>query len=228
MNELVILGFPAFMLGAAHALEPGHGKTFILGTLVTTRRPWTAPLFLATATAFGHMVGVLLFATLSFWLAHDVFEQYARIWLEVGIGALAISIGALQMKRALRGVTTHPSECACCKVGAYRPDKENELQQLGGIGLLIGLIPCPSALALAFSTAGLESLTQTLLVAVVFGIGVASTLLVVGLAVTLFSSRIRDGKFFGRFTRLGGFVGPISTIVLGVAVVIHAIRHSHV
>jgi cytochrome c biogenesis protein CcdA len=66
------------------------------------------------------MLGVLLFATLSFYLAHDIFEHYARFWLETAIGILAIGIGALHIKRAVRGVEKYHTECGCCKIDLYR------------------------------------------------------------------------------------------------------------
>lgn len=227
MKDLLALGVPAFLLGAAHALEPGHGKTFLVGALANTKRTWTAPVLLASSTAFGHMFGVVLFSALAFFVAHDVMESDARRSLEVAVGVFALSIGVTQLRRAFHVTGEHEKSCSCCRGKQHDARSIGELRQLGLVGLLIGLIPCPSALALAVSAAGFNSLSQTLTVAFIFGIGVASTLLIVGLLVTLSSKRLREFSGSSILSRYGGMIGPISTILVGILVLLHSFEHPH-
>jgi ABC-type nickel/cobalt efflux system permease component RcnA len=60
MDGFLSLSLSAFGLGLLHALEPGHGKSLMVGSLVASERKWRDPIVLASSTAFGHMLGILL------------------------------------------------------------------------------------------------------------------------------------------------------------------------
>src|ERR1700692_1336863 len=52
----------AFVLGALHALEPGHGKTAMLAYFIDGKRSHWQPLVLGVATAVSHSISLFSLA----------------------------------------------------------------------------------------------------------------------------------------------------------------------
>lgn len=229
MNDLLPITVSAFGIGVLHAFEPGHGKTLLIGALADARRSWKDPLLLASSTALGHMAGVLVFAAASFLFTHEFVEGSAKFYFEALIGTFVAMIGVLMFRRMLWNDSGHPDGCGCCgagkgiivEIGARRR------MHLGLVGILVGLVPCPSALALAATTATLGSISQALSVAFVFGMGVAFALLVIAVSISLFWRRINTLSSLSRYARYVRLISPVSLIVLGTMIVLHAGDHAH-
>jgi ABC-type nickel/cobalt efflux system permease component RcnA len=105
--------------------------------------------------------------------------------------------------------------------------KRNDGSRLTLIGLLVGLIPCPSALALAASTATLGTLAEALSVAFIFGFGVAASLLLIGVMITCSSQKIKELKGMERLTKYLRLIGPIMLSILGLMILFHLGESPH-
>ncbi len=220
----------AFGLGILHAFEPGHGKTLIAGALVNTKRVWRDPVILALSSAIGHMVGVLLFTTLSYMVVHNMLSVSTAQQFPVLIGVTLIAVGTVLLVREGSHARAHAAhgECSCCSAQVtFGINKTKGVKGVSIVGLLAGLVPCPSVLALASSTSVLPTLQRALSVALIFGVGVAIAMLALGLSVTHLSQRLNLADRFSRSTNLVRHVAPIALIVVGAAVIMHgSLGHS--
>jgi len=225
MESFAAITVAAFVIGAAHALEPGHGKSAIMGALLGSKRPWRDPIYLGLATATGHTLGVLLFAYLTFFLAHLLAPDTMRLYIEGGIGTLLLMTGifmfwSLWKKRDL---SHNPSTCSCCS--SKRAQSNNRI--LPGVGFLIGLVPCPSLMALSLSAVHADSFYSITLLAATFGLGVALTLASLGLVVTHMSGQLSRYSVFNWLSSKGHFIGPAVFMVVGLVLLSHTFLHPH-
>jgi len=108
--RLIALTFVvAIVLGAAHALEPGHGKTLLAISLVGARATVRQAGILAAALTFAHTAGVLgIGLLLNAFAAYLEPEQiYPWIQLLSGIAIAVIGARALQRQLAARRPFAH-------------------------------------------------------------------------------------------------------------------------
>lgn len=201
----------AVLLGAAHAVAPGHGKTLAAAYLVGGRgRPHDA-LLLGLTVAGMHTASVLLLGTGWFLLAGaapDV-EALTR-WLQLAAALLVVAVGGVLVRRHVRrrspGHHHHHHH--------HEPSAGSLLTRRGlvTLGTSGGLLPSPAAFLVLVS--GLftgRALAAGLLVAA-FGLGMALTLGGVGWAVL----RSRDSllhRLSGRRARL--WAGRVPLVAAG-------------
>lgn len=96
-----------FLVGAYHALMPGHGKTLVAGYLVGTRGRRSDALFLGLVVTAAHTSGVYLLLG-GAWMARTMWpgmlenpEKQLAEWIALAVGATIFLMGAsLVMKRA--------------------------------------------------------------------------------------------------------------------------------
>ncbi len=231
LNSTFPVALSAFGLGVLHAFEPGHGKTLIAGALINTKRIWRDPVVLAASSAVGHLAGVLLFTTISYFAINNLLPAETAEYLPVFIGAIIFILGLYFLVREGKHHTAHAEsgECECC--GPQIAVQINRIRGVKGIsliGLLAGLVPCPSVLALASSTSMLPSISQALTVALIFGLGVAFAMLVLGLSVTHLSQRFNLSQSLERFSSLARHAAPVALIVVGAVIVVNGfLDHIH-
>ena len=98
----------AIVLGALHALEPGHGKTLLAISLVGARATVKQATILATALTVAHTIGVLaLGVAINLFKGYFVPETiYPWITLISGIVIAVIGARAVQRQMRLRGATS--------------------------------------------------------------------------------------------------------------------------
>src|SRR2546426_11369989 len=93
-TELSWLFLPsAFVLGMAHALEPGHGKTLVASYLIGIRGTPRDAVLLGASVTFTHTIVIFLlaFAVLAFGAAFPLAQ--VQHWLEVVSSALVFVMG---------------------------------------------------------------------------------------------------------------------------------------
>lgn len=88
------LYFPsAVMLGALHALEPGHAKTLTAAYLIGTKGTRRDAILLGLSVAATHSLVVVSLAAVALWLGRETFTDHAAYWLQVGSGAVVVLLG---------------------------------------------------------------------------------------------------------------------------------------
>jgi nickel/cobalt exporter len=103
MNDsLTLVYFPAaVLLGALHALEPGHAKALTASYLIGIKGTKRDSVVLGLSVAATHSLVVILISAIGLWLGNEAFTGHATAWLERGSGFVAIAIGSWMLYRRL-------------------------------------------------------------------------------------------------------------------------------
>jgi ABC-type nickel/cobalt efflux system permease component RcnA len=224
MNMANSLSLAAFSLGILHALEPGHGKMLMATTLVGTRRKWWDPLSIAISTAGGHALGLVAVVTASFFFAHDLASEEMRHTIELGAGVVITCVGVHLLIRAIRSLRKRAralpedhigsNSCRCSSCHDHH---------LSLVGFLLGIVPCPSALAVCLSSAGVSSYGEALNLSLLFAFGVAVTIAAIGVAIAHSSGRVMNKAAESRkIAAVLQLLSPSTIVILGLFMIIHA------
>ena len=223
---LLLLLLAAFGWGALHALSPGHGKAMVAAYLVGTRGTARHAIALGATVTVTHTIGVfaLGFATLAlsqFLLPEDL---YPWLTLVSGLLVLLVGIGVLRARvRSARAQKQAPASHSHEHEHHHHDHRELGWKGLIGMGASAGLIPCPSALVVLLGALAQHEVALGLLLIVVFSVGLAATLTVLGLAVVYarrWTSRVRPG---GRVLRALPSLSAVAIVVVGTVLTLQAV-----
>ncbi len=92
----------AVLLGALHALEPGHAKTLTAAYLIGIKGTKRDALLLGLSVATTHSIVVLGLAVTALWLGRETLTDEATFWLQMGSGVIVILLGAWLFRRRWR------------------------------------------------------------------------------------------------------------------------------
>ncbi|CAN5701134.1 hypothetical protein BH23PLA1_BH23PLA1_05840 [soil metagenome] len=194
----------ALLLGSAHAIQPGHGKTIVAAAVVGRQGAWHQGVLLAMVTTLAHVLGVLAVAGLIFLTRSTRYEAIDRTLVQVA-GFWIAAVGLWRLGRHLGG---H---------GEHGGDQRNSLDPTIGnrslvvLGLAAGILPCWDAILLIILAEAMGRLPLGLLLLSGFSLGMGAVLVAVGLA----SGRLRrlvDAREQG--ARWGRWLGGLSGVVL--------------
>lgn len=94
MLKFLLLAGSSFVLGAAHALEPGHGKTVVGAYLIGSRGRVRDAIVLGLVVTLTHSGSVILLGVLSTAAATMFMPQTVQRVLEVVAGLMVLGVGA--------------------------------------------------------------------------------------------------------------------------------------
>lgn len=94
----------ALLLGAGHALTPGHGKTIVAAYLVGARGTARHAIFLGLTTTITHTAGVFLLGLVTLSISNYVLPEQLYPWLELISGVLVVAIGLSLFRSRLAGL----------------------------------------------------------------------------------------------------------------------------
>ncbi|MEV5255055.1 nickel transporter [Streptomyces werraensis] len=201
----------AVVLGAMHALAPGHGKTLMAATAAARggRARMRDVLPMAASVTVTHTLGVVALGLLV--TAGSAAAPSVVAWLGIASGVLVTLAGAQLVRRALRqrGHHTHPhphehehtpgqghehahphdhghSPTSLTHTHGGRTHTHPAAPTLRGtilLGFAGGLVPSPSAVVVLVGAAALGHAWFGLLLVVAYGVGLALTLTAAGYAV---------------------------------------------
>jgi len=175
----------AFVLGAAHALTPGHGKTIVAAYLVGSRGTLKHAAFLGAMVTFTHTVSVFLLGLATLFLFQYVVPQNVIRVLGAISGLSIVAIGGWMLFKRLRHEHQHQHGHA----HHHHHDDSHDHQHLPdevswsglvALGVSGGLVPCESALVLLLSAIALRRAGLGLLLLVSFSVGLAIVLMGIG------------------------------------------------
>jgi nickel/cobalt transporter (NicO) family protein len=207
MGEGILYLLTSFWLGAVHAATPGHGKTIAASYIVGVRGRPVDALVLGIFVTLSHTSGIVLVAVLatlgSAWLVPQRVEAY----LALATGVLVIGIGCWMLRTQLRLLpAAGPREAAAIATDHPRPHAHDHgphyhshgwgvvhahdveaisqvrpsLAILFALGIAGGLLPDPGALAILLAALASGRLILGIFTVLVFSLGFASVLVVVG------------------------------------------------
>ena len=222
----------AVMLGALHALEPGHGKTVVAAYLVGSRGTVRHALILGLVVTASHTAGVYLLGGVTFYASQHVVPERLYPWLSLGSGLTIAVLGAALFLRRYAGAENahghhhgdnhHPHEHS--HDHAHGHDHHHEpvsLRALTALGISGGIIPCPAALVVLLSALSMRRVGFGLVLIVAFSVGLAAVLVAIGILMVSagrLMSRVReDGPWIRRWLPLTS--SAVMTLLgLGIAV----------
>ncbi|MEP7188202.1 MAG: high-affinity nickel-transporter, partial [Roseiflexaceae bacterium] len=213
----------ALLLGAGHALTPGHGKTIVAAYLVGARGTAKHAIFLGITTTVTHTAGVFAIGFVTLWISNYILPEQLYPWLEFLSGLLVVSIGLVMFRGRLMTMLRSKSQLASAQEHAHDhdhahahdhnhdhgpgghthmpPGTDNQpvtWRSLLALGISGGILPCPSALVVLLSAIALHRVAFGMLLIVVFSIGLAGVLTGIGLLLVyarrLFERFPTDGR----------------------------------
>jgi nickel/cobalt exporter len=199
----------AVVLGAAHALAPGHGKTVMAAYLVGLRGSLRQAATIGATVTVTHTAGVLLFG-LVLSASRAVAPERVYPWLGLASGLLLAGVGLTLAARALSGHRHphgHPHPAGPGDGGHDAPGPGRDPAGPGGhahdhgdhrrdagwggrplgwrglvaLGLAGGLVPSPSAVVVLLGGIALGHAWFGVALVLAYGVGMAATLTGVGL-----------------------------------------------
>jgi nickel/cobalt exporter len=202
----------AFSLGAAHAIQPGHGKTLVAAASIGGTGEWRRGIILALTITFAHIGGVMAVA-LGLWTTRSSRYPDINRVLAQGAGFLIAAIGLWRLGRHLGG---H---------GEHADDQEIRQSDLGrrslfGLGLAGGIVPCWDAVVLILLAEAVGRLTLGLILLAAFSLGMAAVLVTVGVTAAHFRRLIerRDGE--QRWLQRLGIASALAITLIGIFLMI--------
>ena len=240
---IVFLLAAAFGWGALHALSPGHGKTMVAGYLVGARGTPRHAAILGLMVTATHTISVFALGLITLAASQYILPEQLYPWLGVLSGLLVVGIGLTVMRsrfhrwRVLRAQAAQEREAQ--RDGHAHdhhhdhdqdhghghghshdhPDGPITTRSLVGLGVSGGIVPCPSALVVLIAAISQHRIGLGMVLIVAFSLGLAATLIAVGLAV-IYGGRVitwlrPERRIFG--SRFAGALPAISASVIVIA-----------
>ncbi len=182
----------ALAMGAAHAIQPGHGKTLVTAVALGPDIRFYQPALLGLATTLAHMGSVLLIAVALWYTgATRVAGLHAALVKLAGFAIAAV--GLWRLGRQLGGYSEHAEHALAS--GAIKN------RGLIGLGLSGGVVPCWDAVALLLLAAAVGRLAAGVAMVLAFSAGMATVLVVVGLVVWKLKAAVLGAESQGRWRR---------------------------
>jgi ABC-type nickel/cobalt efflux system permease component RcnA len=247
LSPLVVLGslFVAIVLGAAHAVSPGHGKTIMAAYLIGTRGTARQAIALGMTVTVSHTLGVMLLAVVTLVAASTLPPERLYPILGVASGALVIVIGGVlllnrgrDLLAARRQRRDHDHGVAHDHgrdhghehghVHHHEHGHSHSHPPAGGrltwrglfaLGLSGGLVPSASALILLLGSISAGRIGYGLLLVVAFGVGMALVLGGVGLLLVhaaRLAERLPQRRWLGTPMVAAQAATALLVVVLGV------------
>lgn len=196
----------AAVLGAAHALTPGHGKTVVTAYLAGSRGNALDALRLGAIVTFTHTASVFFLGLLAFYLSETVDLQAWYPWLNRFSAFLIAAIGVWLLYQRLRPQAPLPPSLVAFGDHPHGPS-------LKALGVSGGIVPCPEALSLLLLSLSRGQSLYGLVLLGSFSLGLAAVLVGLGLAAVLVMPSVRR---FESLSHILPIMSALTLILLGV------------
>ncbi len=189
----ILWALTAFILGALHALEPGHGKSVMAAFIVGVGASMRDALILGLTVVFSHTFIIFLMGLVSMYLINYVNPEQVHDLMSIIGGGILLTVGAWILK-------------------SYFFPHEHKIDTTKGviaIGLSAGMVPCPAALAVLLLGITSGDITSALTYVVIFSLGLAVS--ITSLSVLLvksksFADKYIKSKDMNKLTLISGIV----------------------
>jgi nickel/cobalt exporter len=228
----------AVVLGGAHALAPGHGKTVMAAYLVGLRGTMRQALTIGVTVTITHTAGVLLLGVVLS-TTRAVASERVYPWLGLASGLLLAAVGVGLFARARAGHShahgpgsghhdhDHPHD----HPHGHRHDHQPAGPPLGrrglvALGLAGGLVPSPSAVVVLLGGIALGRAWFGIALVLAYGLGMAATLTGIGLLLARLRNRmdrrlqLPAGSLMSRLGRLLPAATASVIVLVGLALAI--------
>ncbi|MCI0512510.1 sulfite exporter TauE/SafE family protein [candidate division KSB1 bacterium] len=234
-----ILGI-AFILGAIHALGPGHGKSLMAAYLVGSAGRVSDAVTLALTLTISHVLSVVVLAFLAFWITDFFMPELATRWLALFSGVSILVIGGWllitrwhRLKKSLASTPenlapshNHPGPEHASVFHAHEghvahPHGHFSVWHNLSLGISAGIVPCPKALVILLLAISLQKISLGILIIVFFSLGLAVVLVTLGI-IMLKAADLLKGRLETRRWQFLPVLGAGLIILLGIFWIIRA------
>ena len=165
-----------FLLGCLHALEPGHGKTFLLAYTIGGKLDFQKISLLTLSLLISHFLVLSIIAIIFNLILTEVASSFLHEfshWIAPGI---IISFGTYIVWKSIYKMRhIHSDDCGHDH-GKFQDTKiENPIT----VGLLTGMLPCASSLAVVMMTGMTPSMISIIRFILIYVLGIALILFLI-------------------------------------------------
>lgn len=207
LSLLLALGF-----GAIHALEPGHGKTFVAAYFVGVKGTARQAMSLGLVIAATHTIGVLLIGLITLFASRFILPERLYPWLSLASGLMILALGVRLIADRSRNWRLRRKFFAVVSRRSQREEEHDHdhghnhghshshepaadgvppWRSLLALGLADGLTPSPSALVVLLAAVSLDRIGLGILLIMAFSVGLAAVLTLVCLGL-IYARRFLD------------------------------------
>ncbi len=197
----------ALMLGAAHAIQPGHGKTLVTAIAIGPGARIYQPALLGLTVTLAHVGSVLLIAA-ALWLTGATRVATVHQALAKLAGFVIGAVGLWRVGRAIGAYGEHDH-------AAPEATAIND-RGLIGLGIAGGIVPCWDAVALLVLAAAVGRLAAGIALVLAFSAGMATVLVVLGSVAWKLKAAAMGGWSDDRWRRPLAILGSSALAVAGV------------
>jgi len=193
----------AMVLGAGHALSPGHGKTMAAAYLAGSRStPWQA-VVLGITTTVTHTLAVFVLGAIALLAAQFGWAEQIYPVLSLVSGVMVLAVGSNLLRQRLDALESPGHDHHHHDDDHHHHDHHHHDHHHHGhshphpsthppihpstnllaLGIAGGLVPCPSALVLLLSAIALHQTAYGMALVTAFSLGLTLVLIGVGLSV---------------------------------------------
>ena len=205
----LLLGLIAFGLGAAHAVQPGLGKTLVAATALSGGGDWRRGAFLAVLTTTTHTGSVFLVAA-GLWWTESLRFGATHLALARAAGFVLAAVGVWRLGRHFAGYSEHDRELQAI---VTRRDRGRGLI---GLGIAGGLVPCWDAVGLVVLSGAVGRLRLGLLLVFAFSLGMGLVLVIVGMLAARIGRSLSGSRSGAAWERGLGVAGGLALSAMGV------------
>ena len=165
-----------FFLGCLHALEPGHGKTFLLAYTVGGKLDFQKIILLTLSLLVSHFLVLSIIAIIFNLILAEVASSFLHEFSHWIAPAIIISFGSYILGKAIYKMRhVHSNDCGH-NHGDFGDSKiENPIT----VGLLTGFLPCASSLAVVMMTGMTPSIYSIISFILIYVLGIALVLFLI-------------------------------------------------
>ncbi len=238
-SVLLMILFVAFILGALHALGPGHGKSLMAAYLVGSKGRIRDAIVLALTLTVTHVFSVIILGFIALWIADFFMPEKMAKWMGLFSGISIISIGIwlfYSRFKAMRNSSPghshdhcHPTapgldSCGHSHDGVHyhHYDSNFSVWQNIALGVSGGIVPCPKALVILLLAISLQKITLGISIVVAFSVGLSLVLVVLGI-VMIKASHLIKGRLEGHSIQYLPIIGSVVIVAVGIFLSIRSI-----
>jgi len=165
-----------FLLGCLHALEPGHGKTFLLAYTIGGKLDFQKISLLTMSLLISHFLVLSIIAIIFNLILTEVASSFLHDfshWIAPGI---IISFGSYIVVRSIYKMRhVHSDDCG----HDHGKFKDTKIENPITVGLLTGMLPCASSLAVVMMTGMTPSMISIIRFILIYVLGIALILFLI-------------------------------------------------
>jgi ABC-type nickel/cobalt efflux system permease component RcnA len=229
LSTLVLLGAlgVAVVLGALHALTPGHGKTIVGAYLVGTRGTWKHAVLLGLLVTATHTAGVYALGAATLLASTWFLPERLLPWLAAISGVLVIAVAASLVRERLAAALHGHDHGHRHHHHGPTSDAVPGVRSLVALGVSGGLLPCPSALVVMLGAIAVGRTAFGLVLVAAFSIGLAAVLTTIGLVLVHARALFDRLPVDGRVARFAPVASAAIISLAGLAILVEAMMRIH-